>query len=114
MTNLYNNIGINCKKFEDVRFIEFPEYGLVIEFRPANTYVMLQTNGGYEYKGFCGTPDNDSENEISLPLDPVVYGSTALTKEPNHCKTGEELGSDETTCYNIEVTKEKCPSASDF
>ena len=69
-------------------FLEFPTLGLILQFKTnfgqANIYIIsTDTNVG---SGYCGTKDGDEENELSIPLDPAVYGSLEHVYSAKQCE----------------------------
>ena len=56
-------------------FLEFPTLGLILQFRRWEGYIYIISSDNNVVSGYCGTKDGDEENELSVPLDPAVYGS---------------------------------------
>ena len=48
--------------------LEFPHHGLVLEFRYSKGKVLVDGITGKRYDGYCGTPNNNDNNELTLPL----------------------------------------------
>ena len=66
-------------------FLEFPTLGLILQFQfgQANIYIIsTDTNVG---SGYCETKDGDEKNELSIPLDPAVYGSLEHVYSKKQC-----------------------------
>ena len=92
MSAIYSSIRVNYNKKGSSGFMEFPEYELYVEFRPWYGKVLVHSNSDYDYNGYCGTQDYDADNELTVPLNPAIYGSTAHVYSAKVCQGEKPTG----------------------
>ena len=91
MSKIYDNIQVNYNKRGNGGFIEFPDFDFVVEFRRWYGKVLVHSNSEYQYDGYCGNRDYNPDNEVSLPLNPEIYGSTTHVYSEKVCQ-GKKVG----------------------
>ena len=60
--------------------LEFPDFGLVLEFRSWYGKILIKSNHDYDLQGYCGNQDYDPTNELVIPLSENLYGSTGMSQ----------------------------------